>query len=94
MGGFAFSVTADAPIDELSLGLVFCAGLRRRVCSRAVPWRSDRVLRSLATILVALRPIFRLAEWSTVHAATVAGHFQMERLANAVHYAKRSVSGQ
>src|SRR5450631_4071846 len=77
-----------------SRGSVIQARLDRRVSGNAVSRRDDRVLYGFATAFVALFPILWLTERSAVHAAPVARHFQVKRLADPIHHAKRLVSGQ
>ena len=52
----------------------------------------ERVLDRLTTALIGPVPILRFAERSAILAATIAGDFQVKRLANAIHHAKRLVS--
>src|SRR5580700_12134961 len=75
-----------------------CLAIWTRLCwgvpDGSGPGSGERVLCSLAAIFVGPVEILGLAERSAVHAAPVASHFQIERLANPVHHANWLVGGQ
>ena len=69
-------------------------GFAARLGGAALRRSDEGVLGSFTTAFVGSVPIFRFAERSAVHAAPVAGHLQIKRLADPVHHAKRLVSRQ